>query len=140
MAALASIACICLFPVLSASAEDTANADAAAEQTGWIREDGRITYRFADGHTASGETEIETGMSTDSTIEVTSGLTEGETVYYTELSGSTISSSTDSNSQQMMGGMPSGDMGGGGGMPSGGGNGGGNGGGGMPSGGGQGRN
>ena len=59
MAALASIACICLFPVLSASAEDTANADAAAEQTGWIREDGRITYRFADGHTASGETEID---------------------------------------------------------------------------------
>ena len=59
MAALASIACICLFPVLSASAEDTVNADAAAEQTGWIREDGRITYRFADGHTASGETEID---------------------------------------------------------------------------------
>ena len=59
MAALASIACICLFPILSASAEETVNADAAADQTGWIRTDEKITYRFADGHTASGETEID---------------------------------------------------------------------------------
>lgn len=59
MAALASIACICLFPILSAAAEETVNADAAADQTGWIRTDEKITYRYADGHTASGETEID---------------------------------------------------------------------------------
>ena len=124
--------------ITTSSSEDTLTIPAAA-----VHQKGGKSYVYTsedeDGN-LSGETEIETGMSTDSTIEVTSGLTEGETVYYTELSGSTISSSTDSNSQQMMGGMPSGDMGGGGGMPSGGGNGGGNGGGGMPSGGGQGRN
>ena len=62
--------------------------------------------------------QVETGVSDDSYIEVTSGLQEGDTVAYLRAASS--------GSDMMMGGMPGGDMGGG--MPSGGG--------GMPSGGG----
>ena len=63
MAALASIACLCLIPVLPAAAEEALSADAAAEtstpQIGWNTDgNGRITYRFEDGTAASGETEI----------------------------------------------------------------------------------
>ena len=62
LAALASVVCIGLLPLLPAAAEETAPADAAAEiidsQVGWINANGKITYRFEDGHTASGETEI----------------------------------------------------------------------------------
>ena len=62
LAVLASIACIGIFPALPAAAEEAAPADAAADiistQTGWINADGKITYRFEDGQTAIGETEI----------------------------------------------------------------------------------
>ena len=65
--------------------------------------------------------QVETGVSDDSYIEITSGLQEGDTVAYLRTASS--------GSDMMMGGMPGGDMGGG--MPGGGG-------GGMPSGGGPG--
>ena len=66
--------------------------------------------------------QVETGVSDDSYIEITSGLQEGDTVAYLRTASS--------GSDMMMGGMPGGDMGGGmpgggGGMPSGGGPGGG---------------
>ena len=75
-----------------------------------------------------GMVEVTTGISNSSYVEITSGLKEGDTVYYVETEDSFFSS--------MMGNWGGGDMGGGdfggGGMPSGGGNMGG----GMPSGGG----
>lgn len=75
------------------------------------------------------EAEVETGLSDDNNIEITSGLSEGDVVYVPQ-----IQSQSSSDEQMMpggdMGGGPGGDMGGG--MPSGGG-------GGMPGGGGGGR-
>lgn len=84
------------------------------------------------------EATVETGLSDDSNIEITSGLSEGDTVYVPQ-----VQAQSSSDDQMMpggdMGGMPGGDMGGapgggGGGMPGGGGGGapGGGGGGGMP--------
>ena len=84
------------------------------------------------------EATVETGLSDDSNIEITSGLSEGDTVYVPQ-----VQAQSSSDDQMMpggdMGGMPSGgDMGGapsggGGGMPGGGGGGApGGGGGGMP--------
>lgn len=85
------------------------------------------------------EATVETGLSDDSNIEITSGLSEGDTVYVPQ-----VQTQSSSDDQMMpggdMGGMPGGgDMGGapgggGGGMPGGGGGGGapGGGGGGMP--------
>ena len=76
--------------------------------------------------------EVETGLSDENYIEITSGITEGDIVYVPEI---VRESSGEEGEMGMMpggdmgGGMPSGDMGGGG-MPAGGG------GGGMPSGGG----
>ena len=74
------------------------------------------------------ETEVETGLSDDNNIEITSGLSEGDVVYVPQMQAQS------SSDEQM---MPGGDMGGGpggdmGGVPSGGG-------GGMPGGGGGGR-
>ncbi len=89
------------------------------------------------------EATVETGLSDDSNIEITSGLSEGDTVYVPQ-----VQAQSSSDDQMMpggdMGGMPGGgDMGGapgggGGGMPGGGGGGGapGGGGGGAPGGGG----
>ena len=82
------------------------------------------------------EAAVETGLSDDSNIEITSGLSEGDTVYVPQ-----VQAQSSSDDQMMpggdMGGMPGGDMGGapgggGGGMPGGGGAPGGGGGGGMP--------
>ena len=76
--------------------------------------------------------EVETGLSDENYIEITSGIAEGDIVYVPE---TVRESSGEEGEMGMMpggdmgGGMPSGDMGGGG-MPAGGG------GGGMPSGGG----
>ena len=74
------------------------------------------------------ETEVETGLSDDNNIEITSGLSEGDVVYVPQMQAQS------SSDEQM---MPGGDMGGGpggdmGGVPGGGG-------GGMPGGGGGGR-
>lgn len=85
-----------------------------------------------DDDNLSGEVEIETGISNGSQVQVLSGLSEGDTVYYLK------SESTDSSEESMMfgGDMDSGEMPGGGEMPSGGGGempSGGGGGGGMPS-------
>ena len=80
--------------------------------------------------------EVETGLSDDTSIEITSGLSEGDTVYVPQMQAQ---SSSDGDSMMPggdMGGMPGGgDMGGGapgGGMPGGGGGAPGGGGGGMP--------
>ncbi|WP_318361522.1 HlyD family efflux transporter periplasmic adaptor subunit [uncultured Agathobaculum sp.] len=83
--------------------------------------------------------EVETGLSDDTSIEITSGLSEGDTVYVPQIQAQ---SSSDGDSMMPggdMGGMPGGgDMGGGapggggGGMPGGGGGAPGGGGGGMP--------
>lgn len=81
--------------------------------------------------------EVETGLSDDTSIEITSGLSEGDTVYVPQMQAQ---SSSDGDSMMPggdMGGMPGGgDMGGGapggGGMPGGGGGMPGGGGGGMP--------
>ena len=67
------------------------------------------------------EATVETGLSDDSNIEITSGLSEGDTVYVPQ-----VQAQSSSDDQMMpgggMGGMPGGDMGGapGGGMPDGG--------------------
>ena len=72
---------------------------------------------------------VEVGLSDDSFTEITSGLTEGQTVLLPDTTTSTTSESG------MMGEMPGGGMPGGGGMPAGGGGMPGGGGGGMPGGG-----
>ena len=81
---------------------------------------------------------METGLSDDNTVEITSGLTEGQTVYYKQSTGTEITSDTSSTSTfNMMGGSGGGQMpsgGSGGQAPSGGGSGQ------MPSGGGPGGN
>lgn len=83
------------------------------------------------------EATVETGLSDDNNIEITSGLSEGDVVYVPQVQAQ--SSSDDDNMMPGgdMGGAPGGDMGGGspgggGGMPSGGGAPSGGGGGGMP--------
>lgn len=88
----------------------------------------------------SGKTQVETGLSNESQVEITSGLSDGDTVYYE----STSTSSDSDNVNIMMGDdsdIGGSDMGGGPGGDSDGGNGGGPGGGGeAPSGGGPGSN
>lgn len=88
----------------------------------------------------SGKTQVETGLSNETQVEITSGLSEGDTVYYE----STSTSSDSDNVNIMMGDdsdIGGGDMGGGPGGDSDGGNGGGPGGGGeAPSGGAPGSN
>ena len=76
--------------------------------------------------------EVETGLSDDTSIEITSGLSEGDTVYVPQIQAQ---SSSDGDSMMPggdMGGMPGGGAPGGGGMPGGGGGAPGGGGGGMP--------
>lgn len=118
--------------ILTDSAENVLTIPASA-----LQEMGGTTFVYtsedSDGN-LSGKTEVKTGLSDDSTVEITGGLSEGQTIYYEELSGSAIDTSDDSSNQQQMGG---GMMGGGQGGP-GGDNG--NGGGGMPQGGGPGGN
>ncbi len=90
----------------------------------------------------SGEKEVTTGLSNGTTVEITDGLEEGETVYYnktgnTDSSGSAGFSGGDGGPGGQGGDMPGGDGGNGGPGGDGGGNGGGNGGqgggpGGMP--------
>lgn len=83
----------------------------------------------------TGRTDVTIGMQNDDYVEITSGLNEGDTVYYTEADSDGFGDfmvMPGGMSGGMSGGMPSGNMGGGnmgGGRPSGGGPGGGNGGG-----------
>ncbi len=83
----------------------------------------------------TGRTEVTIGMQNDDYVEITSGLKEGDTVYYTESDSGGFGDFFVMGGGNMGGGMPSGGGNMGGGMP--GGNGG-NGGGGRPSGGGPG--
>lgn len=112
--------------IVTDSAENVLTVPASA-----IQEAGGTSYVYTsegeDG-TLSGKTEVTTGLSDDSTVEIQDGLSEGQTIYYEELTGSDIDTDTTSSQQQMGGGMmgggqggPSGDMSGGGGMPQGGG-------------------
>lgn len=113
--------------IVISSASDVLTIPAAA-----LQEEGGESFVYTtkeDDGTLSGKTTVETGLSDDSTVEITSGLTEGQTVYYMQSAGEDISANDSSTSG--MGGMGGGAMGGGGQMPSGGG-------GQMPSGGGTG--
>jgi multidrug efflux pump subunit AcrA (membrane-fusion protein) len=96
-----------------------------------VNEKGGKTFVYTrnDDGTLAGETEIETGLSNGSQVEVKSGLDEGTTVYYeVRQSGSSDKSSGNEKSgmggmgeRPDMGSMPEGGPGGnGGGMPSGG--------------------
>lgn len=98
------------------SAEDVLTIPADA-----LQEKGGTTFVYTevdDSGNLSGEVEVQTGLSSDTYVEITSGLSEGQTVYYEQLTGSNIDTSSSSSSQQQMGGG----MGaqGGGQMPSGG--------------------
>lgn len=103
-------------------AEDVLTIPAAA-----LQEEGGTTYVYTsqeDDGTLSGKTEVTTGESNDSTVEITDGLTEGQTVYYSLGTGENVSSSETTGSAMnfnMGGGQGSGQ---GGGQPSGGGPGG----------------
>jgi len=97
--------------------------------TAALQERGNKTFVYtsldSNGNPA-GETEVGTGLSSSSQVEITSGLSEGETVYYTktETTSSTSSTSSSQSSGGMGGSMPSvGGSSSGGGMPSGGGSG-----------------
>ena len=74
------------------------------------------TEKDAEGN-LSGETEIQTGLTDGSTVEITDGLKEGDTVYYMRSDSSQTNSSSSSDMPDMSGGpggngdMP--DMGGG---------------------------
>ncbi len=64
------------------------------------RENKTFVYTKADEKgNLSGEVEVETGVSDGTNVEVTSGLSEGDTVYYTP-----ATSSSDSEEEQMTGG------------------------------------
>lgn len=72
---------------------------------------GSIVYTENSENTLAGEVEIETGLSDETYVEVVSGLSEGDTIYY-QMAGSEDSSS--SNPKEGFGGMPGGDFNGGG--------------------------
>ncbi len=76
-----------------------------------LQESGKTTFVYTqsdDDGNLSGETEVETGLSDGQNVQILSGLSEGDTVYYLR-SGSGESSLFD-----MIGGMGGGAMGGGG--------------------------
>lgn len=82
-----------------------------------LQEQGDSTYVYtkkdSDGN-LSGKTEVETGLSNGSQVEITSGLSEGDTVYYMK---NTSSEDSSSDKAQMPGGdsdMPGGSNGNGG--------------------------
>ena len=90
-------------------------------------------YTTNDNGTLGGKTTVTTGLSDDTTVEITDGLSEGDTVYYKDLSGQELTSTQNNLSnmgnnmrQQNGGGQMGGDQNGGngGGTPPSGGNGG----------------
>lgn len=72
---------------------------------------GSIVYTENSENTLAGEVEIETGLSDETYVEVVSGLSEGDTIYY-QMAGSEDSNSSDT--KDGFGGMPGGDFNGGG--------------------------
>lgn len=92
-----------------------------------LQERGNTTFVYTSLDSSgnpSGETTVETGLSDGSNVEVTSGLSEGTTVYYTKTTTSNSDSSTSSQNGGMgaMGAMSGGSApsgGGGGSAPSG---------------------
>lgn len=69
-----------------------------------LQERGNTTFVYTqadDDGNLSGETEVETGLSNGSQVEITSGLEEGATVYYLRVEKD--------NEERNMGGMPGGD-------------------------------
>lgn len=115
------------------SAENVLTIPAAA-----LQEEGDTDYVYTsedENGNLSGKTEVTAGLSDDNTVEITEGLSEGQTVYYSMNTGTTISNDDSSSStfNMMGGGMGGGTMPSGGNAPSGGG-------GNMPSGGGPGGN
>ena len=97
-----------------------------------VQEDNGTSYVYTtnDNGTLGGKKTVTTGLSDDSTVEITDGLSEGDTVYYKDLSGQELTSSQNDvmnmrgnmqNSEQSNGnGGPGGDSNGGGTPPSGG--------------------
>jgi hypothetical protein len=101
-------------------AEDTLTIPMTALQQ---RGDETFVYTTEEDGTLSGEVTVETGLSDGTNVEITSGLEEGDTVYYTRTSGGESDSSDMQNDfMQGMGGMNGNDggFGGDGNMPSGG--------------------
>ena len=81
-----------------------------------LQEQGDSTYVYTkkdSDDNLSGKTEVETGLSNGSQVEITSGLSEGDMVYYMK-----NTSSEDSSSDKAQ--MPGGGQGGGSDMPGGG--------------------
>ncbi|MDY3991182.1 MAG: biotin/lipoyl-binding protein [Lachnospiraceae bacterium] len=90
-----------------------------------VQEENGTSYVYTtnDNGTLGGKTTVTTGLSDDTNVEITDGLSEGQTVYYKDLSGQELTSSQ--NDMQNMGanmrqqngggngGGPSGDNGGG---------------------------
>ncbi len=60
-----------------------------------VQEEGGSSYVYTtnDNGSLGGKTKITTGLSNDSTVEITDGLSEGDTVYYKDLSGQELTSS-----------------------------------------------
>ncbi len=88
-------------------------------------------YTTNDNGSLGGKTKITTGLSNDSTVEITDGLSEGDTVYYKDLSGQELTSSQNNMSnmgnnmqKSQQGGGNGGPLGDNGGTPPSGGNGG----------------
>lgn len=76
-----------------------------------LQEQGDRTFVYTEKDSEgnlSGETEIQTGLTDGSTVEITEGLEEGDTVYYMR---SDSSQSGSSSEKQDMSGGPGGDMG-----------------------------
>ncbi len=113
----------------SATIQISEATDAVLIPVSALQERGNSTFVYTeqdeDGN-LTGEVEVETGLSNDSQVEIVSGLSEGDTVYYLKAEGDSSEDSMQGGMGGMQGDMPSG----GGDMPSGGGD--------MPSGGGPG--
>ncbi|MGN8773096.1 HlyD family efflux transporter periplasmic adaptor subunit [Candidatus Weimeria sp. HCP3S3_B5] len=98
-----------------------------------VQEEGGSSYVYTtnDNGSLGGKTKITTGLSNDSTVEITDGLSEGDTVYYKDLSGQELTSSQNNMSnmgnnmqKSQQGGRNDGPLGDNGGTPPSGGNGG----------------
>lgn len=98
-----------------------------------VQEEGGSSYVYTtnDNGSLGGKTKITTGLSNDSTVEITDGLSEGDTVYYKDLSGQELTSSQNNMSnmgnnmqKSQQGGGNGGPLGDNGGTPPSGGNGG----------------
>ena len=88
-----------------------------------LQERGGSTFVYTSDENGElgGKTEVETGLSNGTLVEIVSGLTQGQTVYYRQLAGTDISSGSSNQQNVFPGGGSAGFPGGGsGGFPSGG--------------------